>query len=136
MRSYFSYIDEINKKELLEGLLGYGMFSDKLPPIFSSAKFYSTINNSSNKLKNQIINESSYSDYIRFDTIKYDSDANLRTIRTISIPNPIPYTNLCIFCQIDLKKLRNTLNKKQDKINIKSAEFILESLKAKNAYLK
>ena len=40
MKSYSSYMDEITGDELYKGLLAYGMFSEKLPPIFSSKSFY------------------------------------------------------------------------------------------------
>ena len=39
-RNYTDCLNEINSKELFEGLLGYGFFSEKLPPIFSAVKFY------------------------------------------------------------------------------------------------
>ena len=33
-------MNEITKDELLEGLLGYGMFAEKIPPIFTSKPLY------------------------------------------------------------------------------------------------
>ena len=36
---YYQYYLDISEDALFEGLLGYGMFSDRLPPIFSSADF-------------------------------------------------------------------------------------------------
>ena len=40
MKSYYDYIDEITEDELYKGLLGYGLFAEKLPPIFTSESFY------------------------------------------------------------------------------------------------
>ena len=40
MKKYSDYINEITKEELLEGLLGFGLFADKLPSVFSSEEFY------------------------------------------------------------------------------------------------
>lgn len=39
-KSYCEFMDEITSDELYEGLLGYGMFADKLPPMFTSESFY------------------------------------------------------------------------------------------------
>lgn len=33
-------MNEISRDELFEGLLGYGLFAEKLPPIFTSKSFY------------------------------------------------------------------------------------------------
>lgn len=39
-KSYIDCLREISSNELYEGLLGYGLFADKLPPVFTSKKFY------------------------------------------------------------------------------------------------
>lgn len=39
-RTYADYLDEITESDLLYGLLGCGMFSDKLPPVFTSEELY------------------------------------------------------------------------------------------------
>ena len=38
-KTYCEFLEEITAEELYEGLLGYGMFANKLPPIFSSESF-------------------------------------------------------------------------------------------------
>lgn len=38
MKSYMQCMEEITKEELLDRLLGYGMFSEKWPPIFTSER--------------------------------------------------------------------------------------------------
>ena len=40
MKTYFDYIDEINADDLYKGLLGHGLFAEKLPPVFTSEDFY------------------------------------------------------------------------------------------------
>ena len=39
-KKYSEFMDEITADELYEGLLGYGMFANKLPPIFTSVPFF------------------------------------------------------------------------------------------------
>lgn len=39
-KKYADYMDEISADDLYKGLLSYGLFSEKLPPIFESCQFY------------------------------------------------------------------------------------------------
>lgn len=39
-KSYLDHMESITSEELYRGLLGYGLFGEKLPPIFSSIDFY------------------------------------------------------------------------------------------------
>ena len=39
-KRYTDYLDEITADELYEGLLAFGLFTEKLPPVFSSEEFY------------------------------------------------------------------------------------------------
>jgi len=39
-KKYTEYLDEITADELYEGLLGYGMFANRLPPVFTSVPFF------------------------------------------------------------------------------------------------
>ena len=39
-KKYIDYMDEISSDELYEGLLSYGIFADKLPPIFTGENFF------------------------------------------------------------------------------------------------
>ena len=39
-KKYAQYLDEIIADELYEGLLGYGMFANRLPPVFTSVPFF------------------------------------------------------------------------------------------------
>lgn len=40
MKKYIDYLREFNEEELMKGLLGFGLFADKLPGLFSSLAFY------------------------------------------------------------------------------------------------
>lgn len=39
-KSYYDFMSEITPTDLYAGLLAYGMFSEKLPPIFTSKPFF------------------------------------------------------------------------------------------------
>lgn len=84
MKRYIDYLYEISSDELYEGLLGYGLFSDKLPPLFSSVNFF----------------EYCYANAVSFQSawhswIHYDSMRNTNVPRQIGIPNPMAYQQLC-----------------------------------------
>jgi len=87
MKSYMDYLEEITKDELYEGLLAYGMFTEKLPPIFTSYNFYQYCNKNPEEFTD-IKNKSK--GYIYFESIR-----NTNIPRSYGIPNPMKYNFLC-----------------------------------------
>lgn len=41
-KMYTEFMDEISADELYEGLLAYGFFAEKLPPVFTAVNFLNT----------------------------------------------------------------------------------------------
>ena len=83
-KSYCEFMDEITSDELYEGLLGYGMFADKLPPMFTSESFYTfslTMQNTVN---------SKWKNFVYFESMR---ETNIP--RPLGIPDPIGYQQLC-----------------------------------------
>lgn len=84
MTKYIDYKNEISETELYDGLVGFGLFADKIPKFLTSEEFlkYSksltTLPN--NKPK----------DYIR-----YSSMRNINIPRPMAIPEPFAYASLC-----------------------------------------
>ena len=39
-KTYCDFMDEISEEELYEGLLAYGLFAEKIPPVFTSVPFF------------------------------------------------------------------------------------------------
>lgn len=78
-------MNEITQDDLLEGLLGYGMFADKIPPIFTSLPLY-------NFCKSTGYTWTSKKD---FSSISYESIRNISVPRILSIPHPAAYVNQC-----------------------------------------
>lgn len=83
-KRYTDYYDEISADELYEGLLAHGLFTEKLPPIFTSEQFYQYSLN----LK-QSFSKTDH-DYVFFESMR---DINIP--RAFGIPNPMAYQLLC-----------------------------------------
>lgn len=89
-KKYCDFIDEITADELYEGLLGYGMFADKLPPIFTSVPFFEYC-----KAKAPSFSDKEWHDYV-----PYNSMRNINIPRALGIPTPMKYQRLCYtLCQ-------------------------------------
>lgn len=84
MKTYSDFMNEISEDELYEGLLGYGLFSEKLPPIFTSEEFY----NYTQSLA-QPFNKKEHG-FIFFESMR---DINIP--RPLGIPHPMAYQRLC-----------------------------------------
>lgn len=83
-KSYYQYASEISDAELFESLLAYGMFSEKLPPIFTSEDFYAYC------LRKKPSFPKKWYGYV-----KYDSIRNSNVKRQLGIPHPFAYERLC-----------------------------------------
>lgn len=80
-------MNQISKDELLEGLLGFGMFAEKIPPIFTSKPLYDYC----------IANGYSWLNDKAHSAISYESMRNISIPRILSIPYPTTYVNQCKF---------------------------------------
>ena len=87
-KSYSDYMDEITAGELYTGLLGHGLFADKLPAFLNSKEFCRRY--PFNKKKGCKFGDIDACDYIR-----YESPRNTNAVRQLGIPNPFAYSNLC-----------------------------------------
>lgn len=77
--------DNLDKNEIFKGLLAYGLFSEKLPPIFSGASFYEyCVKENTDGFNNNSHN------YVQFESIR-----NNNVPRQLGVPNPIAYYHLC-----------------------------------------
>ncbi len=96
MKKYSEYMDEITASELYEGLLGYGMFADKLPPIFTSVPFLEYCKK----------NKPQYSHNQWYDYVCYSSMRNVNIPRVFGIPTPMKYQRLCLTLRDNWERLR------------------------------
>lgn len=97
-RSYVEYLDEISKAELLHGLLGCGMFSNKLPPMFSAETLYDYARH------NALSSKTKGRKYISFRAPKNDGGA-----RAMGIPHPESYARLCLTLENSWEEIRKKL---------------------------
>jgi Reverse transcriptase (RNA-dependent DNA polymerase) len=86
MKKYYEYMDEISPTELLESLVGHGLFAEKLPSFLDSVPFLSYI-------KTQM--SFPYSDDKPKDYIRYSNTRNINVPRQLSIPEPFAYADQC-----------------------------------------
>jgi hypothetical protein len=84
MKTYFDLLGEITPEYLYHGLLAYGLFTEKLPPIFTSNGFFDYCQESNPHITKK------HSDYIY-----YESMREINIPRQFGIPNPFLYQKLC-----------------------------------------
>lgn len=84
-KKYSDYLEEITADELYEGLLGYGMFANKLPPVFTSIPFFDYCHANNPHFSD------TWQDYVSFSSMR-----NTNIPRQFGIPSPMKYQRLCM----------------------------------------
>ena len=83
-KSYSAFMKEISPDELYKGLLAYGLFADKLPPVFTSEDFYNFCQTKTKEFEGKAH---------RY--IYYENMRNTNIPRPLAIPNPMAYQRQC-----------------------------------------
>lgn len=122
MKKYIDYLREFNEEELMKGLLGFGLFADKLPGLFSSLAFYDYC-----KEKEFPMFEKGGRDYVRYETTR-----NINIPRALSIPSPFAYSNLCKCIVDNWKDILNVIDEKTKKQTYKVSQIHIQKLKGKD----
>lgn len=107
-KKYIEFLDEISSDELYEGLLSYGLFAEKLPPIFSSTSFFEYC------LDHHPVFGSGWGDYISSSTMR-----NTFIPRVLSIPNPMKYQRLSMLLAENWDLLRKHFREQTNDIPYK-----------------
>lgn len=84
MKTYSEYKNEILPKELYDGLIGFGLFAEKIPGFLTSETFLTFSRSLTLPIRLKA------KDYIR-----YSSMRNINIPRPLAIPEPFAYVNLC-----------------------------------------
>ncbi len=84
-KSYLEQMQEITAENLFDGFLGYGLFSEKIPPFLTSESFLEF-----SKKTKELIFEKNDKGYIQYENIR-----NINIPRQLSIPDPVAYRNIC-----------------------------------------
>lgn len=83
-KHYYDFTNELSPYEIYEGLLAYGFFTEKLPPVFSSKGFF-----------DYCVAQSPTFPKKPAEYIYHESIRNINTPRPLGIPNPAAYQQLC-----------------------------------------
>jgi len=85
-KTYFELLNEISQDELFDGLLGYGLFADKIPPFLTAENFLNFCKTS----PSGFAFDEKPKKYIHYENMR-----NINIPRVLAIPNPIAYHNQC-----------------------------------------
>ena len=121
-KKYIDYLQEISKEDLRKGLLGYGLFADKRPAIFTSKAFYDYCESMDFPTFEKVGR-----DYIR-----YESTRNTNVPRLLSIPSPLSYSNLCNCIVSNWAEIVRILGENTDGQKYKYSQIHLQKLKSKD----
>lgn len=94
-KKYADFMDEISSDELYEGLLAYGFFAEKLPPVFTAVPFFNYCKTASESF------EAGWNEYITFRIMR-----NISIPRLMGIPNPFKYQRACAELRDNWDKIR------------------------------
>ena len=94
-KKYTDFMDEISSDELYEGLLAYGFFAEKLPPVFTSVPFFNYCKTVSKSF------DAGWNEYITFRVMR-----NISIPRLMGIPNPFKYQRACAELRDNWDKIR------------------------------
>ena len=106
MKKYADYMDNISSDELYYRLIAYGLFTDKLPPVFESISFADFCKNKKNNFR------SNYYDFIRYNTIR-----NNCIPRQLGIPVPMVYERLCGVLKDNWQEIRDHFHAYTDNLD-------------------
>ena len=94
-KKYTEFMDEISSDDLYEGLLAYGFFAEKLPPVFTAVPFFDYCETVSDPF------ETGWNEYITFRVMR-----NINIPRFMGIPNPFKYQRMCSELRDDWDDIR------------------------------
>ena len=116
--SYCDFMDEITSDELYEGLLAYGMFADKLPPVFTSESFYNFTKTISQPFNTQ------WKNYVYFESMRQNNIP-----RPLGIPNPLGYQQLCKALADNWDKIKEHFHNQTDNQNYKLSRIHIRKIR-------
>ena len=120
MRKYTDYSNDILGGELYDGLLGFGLFAEKIPSFLTSEAFL----NYTKALKFPI--SKTPKDYIRYSNIR-----NINIPRPFAIPEPFAYANQCKSLSDNWTEIKKHFEEKTLHDEFKVSRIHLRKLKNK-----
>lgn len=116
-KKYSAFSDELSSEHIYVGLLGHGLFGDKLPPVFTSEEFCDyCLNNHPGFPKEEM------------GYVFYESMRNINVPRPLGIPNPVAYHLLCKVISDNWDKLQSYFRTQTDNQNHKVSRIHIRKL--------
>lgn len=104
-KTYNDQMQDISSEELLEGLLGHGMFADRIVPFLTPKPFYDFCMAQSN----ETLFEKKEKKFIHLESMR-----NINVPRILAIPNPIAYRNHCKVLADNWERIQDHFRDKTD----------------------
>ena len=123
--TYTDCMQQLSKDEVFEGLLGYGLFSDRLPSFLTSEAYLNYAKTT------PFINNQYDSRYIY-----YDNYRNNNVPRILAIPTPFAYENLCRVISDNWDKIQDYFKNKTGSQKYKISRIHIRKLAKTNALFK
>lgn len=120
MKKYIDYKNEILDSELYDGLVGFGLFAEKIPNFLTSEEFLKFT-----KTLIFPINDKP-KDYIRYSNIR-----NINIPRPFAIPEPFAYSNQCRSLSDNWDEIKNHFHNKTINDKFKVSRIHLRKLQDK-----
>lgn len=121
-KTYHHYSKSITKEELYDGLVGCGLFAEKIPNFLSSKEFLKYTKTITIPVDNKP------KDYVR-----YQSMRNINVPRQMAIPEPFVYAALCDFLKMNWNKIQKHFKKNTKKDSYKVSRIHIRKIKEKCA---
>ena len=123
--TYYECIKQITSEEIFDGLLGFGLFSERLPPFLTSEPYL-------NYAKKHASPNEQYASQFMF----YDNYRNINIPRILAIPSPISYRNLCRSISDNWEKIQNFFQDKTRNQSYKISRIHIRKLAKSKALFK
>ncbi|XPV75962.1 MAG: RNA-directed DNA polymerase [Desulfovibrio sp.] len=107
-----AYPDLENPEDVFESLLGYGIFTDKLPPCFSSKGFLTYVKEANDELAIPTARKKQ-----GYAAIQYLATRNNNTPRQLAIPHPEAYWDLCVLLKEYWNQINEHIGRPTPKVN-------------------
>lgn len=124
-KRYTEFMDEITPDELYKGLLAHGLFTEKLPPVFTSEPFYQYFVEAERTFQNR------WRDFVYFESMR---DINIP--RALGIPDPFAYQKLCRVLKDYWNQIQLHFHRQTDEIPYKISRLHLRKRRESSAIFK
>lgn len=118
-KSYYDFMAEISSEELYDKLVGYGMFSEKLPPVLTAESFL-------NYCKTQRSHSFAKKPY---GYIIYENIRNINIPRNLGVPTPMGHELLCKCLSKNWAKITEYFSEKTSEQKITISRIHIRKMK-------